>query len=990
MKINDIANKQAVNEGLGDFARTIGRGISGTVAGVQANRQANQGQGQINKSANIAFNNWNSKIVAGDPAAATDPEKLKQYAAQVASYYFKANGQVPEPPTPMTPANIKQYFVQIAGLNQTAAQGIKNTTPAQPAPAQPAQPAPAQANATVAQQGQQNMVNQQQPAVDANKDPRYTAFKNAATFKSAWDKYIATKSQPYQLIADPPMLTALKDMWMRSGGTKVESRTVSKKAQRLIEQRIMQDPIYESFSRVGRMIVEAELTQQQIQQLFKAVADGAAAGGNVQNAGDAPVNNRTLVGRGGDMVAKVAQAWDGVKAKISQSAPIASFDQAFDTAQQKLLNAAGGQAGPVGQALQKYKEFGQQHPIFQGAIYAGLIALAGISGAGLGGAALLAGIKTFDRLLQGDKASSALWRGFKTGAVAYGASNLLNPGQPTGSDNPVVGPDGNTVVPPGGDGTVPPGGEEIVNTPYDFIANSHEYVVKPGDTVSQILDKAGVNPELAAKLNPDLFGNGGNPNILHPGDIIRMPNADALPTMEKLVYQGTGSYDPTGSMYHGQYAPNNQYSLDANQIQRQIDRGQYGTDNGMAAARIAQDAGGAPTNAGAGQANPQSAATLRTPPYAVDNGNGPEVIPRPKSSFDAGGVNPQDQAMLANNPAIQAANSKIDVADAASYNKAAQEYMQQQIEDGRNADKALTKWATSQGLDKSDLVSGIAKDENGNFYPGWSQPKGSDWYTYNPKNDPNMTYPDNFRISTKSMSNSSYINPRAMISEYVDYNATMHGRMLSEMRGVAHNGFYLTPVGVNAIFEGVVAEGAWDTIKNVGSKIAGGVEKFGQGVADVAKKGYDAAANKITLDKLDLNWRKNYKEFDPTGGKGPVDSEQVKAFLRKQGVTDVLINKVFGELGLDATQPDPTQSPAQPQASAGGVFAGGGPSFTAMFKQFSDGGGNLAPQVRGVLKDILLTAVRTVESMQRKRMYGAPVLSEVKTDFSAALLKTLR
>ena len=357
----------------------------------------------------------------------------------------------------------------------------------------------------------------------------------------------------------------------------------------------------------------------------------------------------------------------------------------------------------------------------------------------------------------------------------------------------------------------------------------------------------------------------------------------------------------------------------------------------------------------------------------------------PKSSFDAGGVNPQDQAMLANNPAIQAANSKIDAADAANYQQQAQQYMQQQIEDGANADKALTKWATSQGLDKSDLVAGIAKDENGDFFPGWSQPKGSDWYVYNPTNDPNMTYPDNFRVSTKSIANSSYVSPRAMIGEYVDYTATMRSRMLSEMRGVAHNGFYLTPVGVNAIFEGVVAEGPWDTIKNVGSKIAGGVEKFGQGVADVAKKGWDSAANKITLDKLDLNWRKNYKEFDPTGGQGPVDSEQVKAFLRKQGVTDVLINKVFGDLGLE--QPAQTQPVAQPQASAGGVFTGGGPGFTAMFKQFSDAGGNLAPQVRGELKNILLTAVRTVENIQRRRQYAPPLLSEVRTDFSAALMK---
>lgn len=189
MKINEIVNKQAVNEGLGDFARTIGRGISGTVAGVQANRQANQGQGQINKSANIAFNNWNSKIVAGDPAAATDPEKLKQYAAQVASYYFKANGQVPEPPTSMNPANIKQYFVQLAGLNQTAAQGIKNTTPAQPAQPAPAQPARLSGNAMA-----------QKLATD-------------------WKAFVDAGGN-----AGPALKQQLKQMWLDAGGVRVENK----------------------------------------------------------------------------------------------------------------------------------------------------------------------------------------------------------------------------------------------------------------------------------------------------------------------------------------------------------------------------------------------------------------------------------------------------------------------------------------------------------------------------------------------------------------------------------------------------------------------------------------------------------------------------------------------------------------------------------------------------------------------------------------------
>jgi LysM repeat protein len=788
-----------------------------------------------------------------------------------------------------TTGNVAQTGGNVA---QTAGPTV-NTSTTQPADAKQ----PAQGQQQGGQQGQPQAGGAAQPATatDANKDPQFKIFKDATAFKSEWEKYAAAQTEknkangmgPYQLISDTEMLTALKDMWMRSGGTKVESKEF-KKSQRLIEQRIMKDPIYEGFNRVGRMIAEADLSQEQIKQLFQAVADGAAAGGNVQNAGDAPVNNRTWVGKGGDKAAELAKWWDNVKTKISQSAPVAGFDQSVDAIQGKLLKAAGGDSGVVGQALAKYREFGKQHPIFQGAIYAGLIALAGISGAGLGGAALLGGIKIFDRLLQGDKASSALWRGFKTAAIAGAAGQvgqLLHPGQPPGIDNPVVGPDGNPVVPPGGDGTIPPGGngtgdgigpgEEIVPpsqnidpTNPDAWADGTQangtdtipYTVQQGETLSQIAKSNGVSVKDMMDANPDIT----NPDVLKTGQSLQIPQS----TGEYNVYdQGVGTQADTLA---------------------KIKSGEY-TDSPISRRDLS---GGA----GTGQVNPQSPATLRTPPYVVDNGNGPEVVPRP------------------------------------------------------GADSAATLRTPPYVVD------------NGN--------------------GPEVVPRPGARLVRQS-----YINPRTMISEYVDYNATMRSRMLAEMRGMPQNGCYLTASGVKAIFEGVVAEGPWDAIKSGVSKVAGGVEKFGQGVADTVKKGYNAAANKITYDKLDLNWRKNYKEFDPTAGTGPVDSEQVKAFLRKQGVTDVLINKVFGDLGLEATQAEPAQDQAQPAQATG--FSTGS-AFTDLFKKFSDGGGNLAPQVRGVLKDILLTAMRTVESMQRKRMYGAPVLAEVKIDFSAALLKTLR
>jgi len=670
-------------------------------------------------------------------------------------------------------------------------------------------------------QGGQGTQPPQQPT-DVNKDPKYAMFKDPAAFKAEWDKYVEAQNAknqekgmgPFKLITEPELLSTLKDMWMRTGGLSVKESRYSKKSQRLVEQRIMKDPLYENFRRVGRIMVEAELTQQQIQQIFKAVADGAAAGGNVKNAGDEPVSNRTLLGKGGDVAQKVAKAWDDVKTKISQSGPVSGFDQMVDSLQGKLLNAAGGESGAVGQALAKYKEFAHQHPVMQGAIYAGLIALAGISGAGLGGAALLAGIKTFDKLLQGDKASSALWKGFKTGAIAYAAGQIgqaMKP-HPTVTHNVssdefhgTIGQgDPNLNIPPGGGGTVDGigPGDEIVPPP-QYIdptnpdawidgteANGTDmipYTVQRGETLSQIAKSNGISVKDIMDANPSIT----NPNNL-----------------------------PTG-------------------IELQL-------------------------------------------PQNVENYN----------VYDQG------------------------VGTAAN---------------------------TAQGV------------ASGKYAPNW---------------------------------------PGIKESRYIDATATRHAWMLSESLGRPATSVQLTEAGVAAVLRAVANEGVWDTIKNVGSKVAGGVEKVGQAVGGAVKKGWDSAANKITYDKLDLNWRKNYKEFDPTGGKGPVDSEQVKAFLRKQGVTDVLIDKVFGDLNLNAdqVQAEPEQGQGQ-QAQQNQAPAQTGTIFDdpmtlrKLFMDFQQNDGRIAIQVRGVLKDILMTAMNKVESIIRQRNNTPPKLNEVKTDFSRLLLK---
>jgi hypothetical protein len=164
----------------------------------------------------------------------------------------------------------------------------------------------------------------------------------------------------------------------------------------------------------GIKLREAQLTADQIQQLFAEIEKGVTAGGS----------NRTMLGKGKDAASAVNKAWEDLKSKVQDSKPIKNIDAAFDQAVAKIEAGLGGPDNKVNQVIQKYRKFAKDRPISQSLIYAALIAAAGISGAGLGGAAVLGLLKMTDKLLQGEKFSSAAYAGGKTGALAYGAGQI--------------------------------------------------------------------------------------------------------------------------------------------------------------------------------------------------------------------------------------------------------------------------------------------------------------------------------------------------------------------------------------------------------------------------------------------------------------------------------------------------------------------------------------------------------------------------------------
>ena len=163
----------------------------------------------------------------------------------------------------------------------------------------------------------------------------------------------------------------------------------------------------------GRIILEADLTSQQINQLFQQVEQDSDSAGS----------NRSMLGKGKDVAQAVNKAWEELKTKVQDSGPVKEIDAMYDKAAEKLKQATGGDDG-VMKYVQKYRDFAKKHPVAQSLIYSALIAAAGISGAGVGGAAALGLFKLVDKLLQGEKFSSAAYSGAKTGALAYGAGQL--------------------------------------------------------------------------------------------------------------------------------------------------------------------------------------------------------------------------------------------------------------------------------------------------------------------------------------------------------------------------------------------------------------------------------------------------------------------------------------------------------------------------------------------------------------------------------------
>ena len=321
---------------------------------------------------------------------------------------------------------------------------------------------------------------------------------------------------------------------------------------------------------VGNRLVEYALTPDQINKIFQ----DAEAGMSGQGA------NRTMLGKGVDVAKtgveatkEVNAAWEDLKTKISNSGPIKGFDQKVSDVLSKIgVGSKDPQfQGLVSNWVQKYRDFATQHPIIQGAVYATLIAVAGLSGAGVAGAAGLGLLKMADKLLQGERFSSAAYSGAKTGALAYGvgqakqayqahqaAANAANgqglPAHPSAASDyngTANGPDGSNVTPPVGpnNATAPvaPGnvpGADAVGTTGGNLGGG-DYTVMKGDSLGSIAQAQGIPDADLQGLNPQI--NFAKP--LQPGMTINLPPAGDNAGSVWQGYQGGNYGDAAGAAH---------------------------------------------------------------------------------------------------------------------------------------------------------------------------------------------------------------------------------------------------------------------------------------------------------------------------------------------------------------------------------------------------------------------------------------------------------
>ena len=176
----------------------------------------------------------------------------------------------------------------------------------------------------------------------------------------------------------------------------------------LLEQRVIQPWV----ASIEQYVFEAELTKDQINQLFTNIEQGATDAGG----------NRTAIGKAKDIAGLPIEAVKWIDNKINElgglvqkAGPVKNADAKFEELKQKI----GSKDSKVVNAIKAVSDWAKENPGKASVAVGILTAAAAVAGGPLGGAVAGFLARATKDLLQGEKLSTAAGKSIKT--AAYGA-----------------------------------------------------------------------------------------------------------------------------------------------------------------------------------------------------------------------------------------------------------------------------------------------------------------------------------------------------------------------------------------------------------------------------------------------------------------------------------------------------------------------------------------------------------------------------------------
>ena len=725
-------------------------------------------------------------------------------------------------------------------------------------------------------------------------------------------------------------------------------------------------PSYHPTVRLGedlaRTITEAALTADQISQLFQTVQKQVDAGGG----------NRTAIGKGVDAGKTVAKAYTYLKQLAQDSGPVKGFDSAFDKVAAELKTATGGDAG-VMRYIQSYRNFAKAHPVAQKIIYSTLVLGAGIAAYGALGPAgvalkpvIIASMKFTDKLLQGEKFSTAAI----AGAEVFAAAEIMS--KIGGAVKAMVGGGTPTALPKatGGAGAVA-GADAATPAPGGAPAGTPGAQPTGAATAEPAAPKAGAADAVT----------GSSPTSKGVNVIKKMIAAGEIKTPEdfKAALKTAAQQAGYNSMQAQSGISNIQSALQAELRdagygskvriidQDFVDALAKKATGGAAAAAQPAGAGAAPEPKGSELAA-QRDADMRAASAKAEPTNA--TLPKKDFSLASNAIGGDIFDAVKDDPKARGVIDYLTKDLDAKFSKIASGKLGSDVL--QNIQKDLLKQVNSLYPDDAELVlnaqqkkelvyqlmaraqdsfvsssprlSSIVSDTTSNLFDKISSGNikteieldkfiRNEIVNQNPdlKNQPGVItilhqksdsilksiYSDALDVDPKITKDPNwkvkaiqqYLSKKESIN--FDRPALTESQVMEAFRGTAFAPSLLTEAQVRKLFQHI-SEGPWDAIKKAGSAVAG--SKFGQAAVKasgaVAKQiGITAGnmTNKVTADKLMGAWKK---------AGSPTDSTAVFEFLKTQGIDENILRTAFKAARI------PVGRAKKPAATPGAATAG--------------------------------------------------------------------